>query len=208
MWLSLWREDGFVSYEYVCPFAKCTYSTYSVLWEILPCTLHTSSLSLQALQSRSYLSYVPYATTAAYSWTVVSLTAAKFKPLIFSTSVFALSYSANIFILMILYDFYLSAASSLVSEETSTEPIPSNGSCTIACLHSCYLTFDRWTLYWKGFRGKRLWFSRYIIPEFAWKDWVKPPGTWVRVTDAPSEHKSKALPLRWSVQFQNVPGEL
>jgi hypothetical protein len=41
------------------------------------------------------------------TWTVVSLTTAKFKPLTFSTSGFTLSYTANIFILMILYDFCL-----------------------------------------------------------------------------------------------------
>jgi hypothetical protein len=41
---------------------------------------------------------------------VVSLTIAKFKPLIFSMSGFALSYTANMFILMILYDFCLSPA--------------------------------------------------------------------------------------------------
>jgi hypothetical protein len=43
-------------------------------------------------------------------WTVVSLTTAKFKPLLFSTSGFTLSYTANMFILMILYDFCLSPA--------------------------------------------------------------------------------------------------
>jgi hypothetical protein len=41
-------------------------------------------------------------------WMVVSLTTAKFKPLIFSMSGFILSYTANIFILMILYDFWSS----------------------------------------------------------------------------------------------------
>jgi hypothetical protein len=43
-------------------------------------------------------------------WTVVSLTTAKFKSLIFSISGSALSYTANAFILMILYDFCLSPA--------------------------------------------------------------------------------------------------
>jgi hypothetical protein len=37
----------------------------------------------------------------------VSLTAAKFKPLIFSTSGFTFSYAVNMFILMILYDLCL-----------------------------------------------------------------------------------------------------
>jgi hypothetical protein len=39
------------------------------------------------------------------TWTVASLTTAKFHPIIFSVSVFGLSYTANISILMILYDF-------------------------------------------------------------------------------------------------------
>jgi hypothetical protein len=44
------------------------------------------------------------------TWTVVGLTAAKFKPLIFSMSGFTLSYTVNMFILMILYDFSLLTA--------------------------------------------------------------------------------------------------
>jgi hypothetical protein len=38
---------------------------YSMLLNILPCALCTSPLSVQALQSRSYICYVSYATTAA-----------------------------------------------------------------------------------------------------------------------------------------------
>jgi hypothetical protein len=41
------------------------------------------------------------------TWTVIHMTAAKFKPLIFSVSGFALSIVANSFIFMILDDFYL-----------------------------------------------------------------------------------------------------
>jgi hypothetical protein len=41
------------------------------------------------------------------TWTVVGLTAAKFKPLILFVLGFALSYIANIWINMILYDFCL-----------------------------------------------------------------------------------------------------
>jgi hypothetical protein len=41
------------------------------------------------------------------TWTFISLTTSKFKPFIFSTSGFTLSYAANVFILMILYDFCL-----------------------------------------------------------------------------------------------------
>jgi hypothetical protein len=41
------------------------------------------------------------------TWTVVSLSVAKFKPLMFSMCGSAISYAANMFILMILYDFCL-----------------------------------------------------------------------------------------------------
>jgi hypothetical protein len=41
------------------------------------------------------------------TWRVVSLTATKFKSLIFSMSGFTLSYTVNMFILMILYDFII-----------------------------------------------------------------------------------------------------
>jgi hypothetical protein len=44
---------------------KFTCCTYSMLLKILPFTLHTIALSVQALQSRSCLPYVSYATTAA-----------------------------------------------------------------------------------------------------------------------------------------------
>jgi hypothetical protein len=44
------------------------------------------------------------------TWRVVRLTTAKLKPLIFSMSGFVVSYTANMFILMILYDFCLSYA--------------------------------------------------------------------------------------------------
>jgi hypothetical protein len=41
------------------------------------------------------------------NWKILSLTNTKFKPLIFSMSSFALSSTANMFVLMILYDFCL-----------------------------------------------------------------------------------------------------
>jgi hypothetical protein len=43
-------------YEYAWPFVKCTFRTYSLLLKILPFALHTSPLSLQALQDSSCLS--------------------------------------------------------------------------------------------------------------------------------------------------------
>jgi hypothetical protein len=45
-------------------FVKCTYRTYRMLLKILPFALCESPLSVQALQSRSCLTYVAYATTA------------------------------------------------------------------------------------------------------------------------------------------------
>jgi hypothetical protein len=96
------------SYEYAWPFVKCTYRTYSMLWKILPLELYTSPLSIQPLQSGSFLSDVSYATT------VISLTTTKSKPLILLMPGFALSYTAKIFILMILYDLVLPAKFSYV----------------------------------------------------------------------------------------------
>jgi hypothetical protein len=63
----LWREYGFVSYEYAWPFVKCTYRTYNMLLKIFPFALYTCPMSIQALQCRSCLYYLSYATTAAYS---------------------------------------------------------------------------------------------------------------------------------------------
>jgi hypothetical protein len=59
------EKMGFVSYEYVWSFVKSRYRTFSMILKIIPFTLYTSPLSVQALQSRSLLSCVSYATTAA-----------------------------------------------------------------------------------------------------------------------------------------------
>jgi hypothetical protein len=74
---------GFVSYEYAWPFVKWTYRTYDMLLKILLFALYTSPLPVQALQSRSCLSYLCY-NDSLVTWTAVSLTTAKFKPPIFS----------------------------------------------------------------------------------------------------------------------------
>jgi hypothetical protein len=76
-WVCLLRV-GFV-------FVKCTYRTYNTLLNILPCALYTSRVAVQALQSRSCLSYL-CVNGSLVIWKAVSLTAAKFNPLIFSTS--------------------------------------------------------------------------------------------------------------------------
>jgi hypothetical protein len=46
-------------------FVKCTCHTYSMILKFLPSTIYTSPLSVQAIQCRSRLSYLAYATTAA-----------------------------------------------------------------------------------------------------------------------------------------------
>jgi hypothetical protein len=90
---------------------KCTYRTCSMLLQILPFSLCTSPLvsSGFAKQIMTILRILCY-NRGLVSWTVVSLTTATFKPLIFSMSGFTLSYTANMFILMSLYDFCLSPA--------------------------------------------------------------------------------------------------
>jgi hypothetical protein len=101
----LWQVNGvliWIGFDFV----KCTYCTYSMLLKILPRALYTNPLSAEDLQSRSYLSYLCY-NGSLVTWLVVSLTTAKFNPLIFSMYWFTLSYAANMFILMILYDFCL-----------------------------------------------------------------------------------------------------
>jgi hypothetical protein len=65
MYHALWREEGFVSYEYVWPFVNCTFGTYSMLLKNFPFALYTSPLPVQALRSRSCLFYVSYAITAS-----------------------------------------------------------------------------------------------------------------------------------------------
>jgi hypothetical protein len=87
----LWREDGFVSYELASSFVKCTYCIYSMLLKILPCALYTNQSTVStgfAKQIMSIIRSLSY-NGSLVTWTVVRLTAAKFNPLIFSTSGFA-----------------------------------------------------------------------------------------------------------------------
>jgi hypothetical protein len=81
------------------------------------CVWHSSGMYIQYIQGlfQSRLGTADYAIVTSslhYSdtlviWTVIHMTAAKFQPIIFSVSGFALSNVANIFILMILDDFCL-----------------------------------------------------------------------------------------------------
>jgi hypothetical protein len=75
--------------------------------------------------------YAPVTSSLHYNdsldtWTVICLTAAKFKPLIFSVSGFALSNVANIFIFMILDDkepYLSSGGSSQCSQDSVMVPV-------------------------------------------------------------------------------------
>jgi hypothetical protein len=83
----LWWEDWFGTYKYAWPFVKCTYRMYSMLLNILPSALCTkSSVSPGfAKQIMPVLRILCY-NGSLVTWTVVSLTAAKFKPLIQNVS--------------------------------------------------------------------------------------------------------------------------
>jgi hypothetical protein len=99
----LWIKLRFV-------FVKCMYRTYSMFFNNSSCcNIQNSSVSpsvvKQIMSSFLTLCY----DGSLFAWTVVSVTIAKFKPLILSMYGFALSYAANMFFLMILYDFCLSA---------------------------------------------------------------------------------------------------
>jgi hypothetical protein len=96
---------------YAWPFVKGTFHTYSMLLKISSFyTTHKSSVSPGfAKQIMPILCILCY-NGSLVTWMAVSLTTARFKPLIFSVSGFALPYTANMYILMILYDFCLSPA--------------------------------------------------------------------------------------------------
>jgi hypothetical protein len=83
------------------------YHTQHVIKNSPICTIYKSSASpgfaKQVLSNILILCY----NGSLVTWTVLSLTTAKFKPLIFSISGFTLSYTANMFILKILHDFCL-----------------------------------------------------------------------------------------------------
>jgi hypothetical protein len=88
-------------------FVKYTYRTCSMLLKILPCALYTSPLCQSRLPKADvYLTYLMLQRQLIHL-NAVSSTAPKFKLLAFCMFGFALSYGANMFILMILYDLCL-----------------------------------------------------------------------------------------------------
>jgi hypothetical protein len=55
----LWREDGFVCYEYAWPFVKCTFRTYSMLLKFFCfCTTHKSCQYRLCRTDHAYLTYL------------------------------------------------------------------------------------------------------------------------------------------------------
>jgi hypothetical protein len=83
MYHLLWRGDGFVSYEYAWLFVKCTFRTYSMLLKGLHFALRTSPLSVQALQSRSCLSYLSTPSSVILEPFIILLHGPHRKPFIF-----------------------------------------------------------------------------------------------------------------------------
>jgi hypothetical protein len=71
------------------------------------CTMHKSSVNIGFAENIMTILRILCYNGSLVTWTVVSLTTAKLKALIFSMSGFALYYTANMFILMIPYDFCL-----------------------------------------------------------------------------------------------------
>jgi hypothetical protein len=109
----LWREVGFAScqslsavFNHFCQ--NVILFTFYMSHVLCLYNIYTRPLSTQAQYRRScpIICSLHY-NSSLNTWTVVSLTAAKFKPLIFPVSGFALSYIADICIFMILYDFCL-----------------------------------------------------------------------------------------------------
>jgi hypothetical protein len=90
---SLWREDGPVVCQtqsaVISPLSVCTYNLHFTSYYMYVYTTYTRPLSVQAQYSRSY----PIISSSRYNsslvtWTVVCLTAAKFKPLILLKKLF------------------------------------------------------------------------------------------------------------------------
>jgi hypothetical protein len=73
-----------------------------MLLKILPFALHTSPVSTGFAKEIMPILCILCYNSSLVTWTVVSLTTTKFKSLIFFVSGFALSYTKNMFILMIL----------------------------------------------------------------------------------------------------------
>jgi ABC-type Fe3+-siderophore transport system permease subunit len=87
----------------VLGFSSSVLFAHVTCYWILPFSLHTSEQIMPILRILCY-------NGSLVIWTYVSLITVKFKPIIFSLSGYTLSYTANMFILMIVCDFCLSPA--------------------------------------------------------------------------------------------------
>jgi hypothetical protein len=99
------RRGGF-SYEYARPFVKGTYRTYSMLLFFRLHYIQTFCQYRLCKADHAYLTYLMLQRQVSHL-NGHKLDHAKFEHLIFSMSGIALSCTANMFILMILYDFWL-----------------------------------------------------------------------------------------------------
>jgi hypothetical protein len=104
----------------IWPFVKGTSSTYSMLLEkkIFFCNIYKSSVSTGFAEQIISILRISCYNGGLVTWTVLSLTTAKFKPLVFSLCGFALSYSANIFILINFVRAFKTAGPSLYNYGT------------------------------------------------------------------------------------------
>jgi hypothetical protein len=100
---------GCVCLSWICLAFLQVYVSY--IWHLTDnysfCSIHKFPLSPGSKKQIMFISGILCYNGSLVTWTVISLTAAKFKPLIFPISGFALCYIANIYILMILYDICL-----------------------------------------------------------------------------------------------------
>jgi hypothetical protein len=101
--------SGWVCLLWIClPFRQVYVS--HVIEKFCFCTIYKSSVSTGFAKQIMLILRVLCYNGRLVTWTILSLITAKFKPLMFSLSGFALSYTTNMFILMIMYDFCLLSA--------------------------------------------------------------------------------------------------
>jgi hypothetical protein len=91
----------------ILAFVRSRYRIYSMLLKILPFALYKIPLCPGSAKQIMSVLRIFCCNGSLVIWTVVRLTTAQFKPLICSISGFAMSYTANMIVLMILYDFCL-----------------------------------------------------------------------------------------------------
>jgi hypothetical protein len=150
-----------LSFTNVLGLFKCTYYTYNTLLKILSSALYRHMPSVSpgfAKQIMSILLIFCY-NGSLITWTVVSLIIAKFKPLIISVSGFALSYTANMFILIILYDFCTPLRPREIASGRTQQKTP--------CLQLLFYSMT-WTS-----QGTHIKHRFHSSPAVAWRHWCR-----------------------------------